>query len=310
MASPIEKPFETARELIEYVSPLNPIWDEARYIFRGQPSDEYKLTPSVCRSGEGSFAFGSPRRMFDKSSSNQVGFELEILRRFLDGCDRSGLVVPGYSEQVKRKLSDHPFLFPESFLPWPPEQLYEIMAVAQHYDVPTRLLDWTERSFVACYFAASSANFELDSMRMPKIAVWALDTTFHDSWKTVKIIRTPGGTSRNQAAQSGLFTTHNVTRYGINDEYQSEALDDVEEIYSRARSLRPLIKMTLPVSEAPELLEMCSKLGVDGSTLFPGYNGVAKMVKDWANVEVGVRMSQSAIDEANADGYDHDPDFH
>lgn len=311
MGSPIEMPFETARELLEYVSPLNPIWDKARYIFRGQPSADYKLIPSVCRTGEGTFAHGAPRRMFDKSSSNQIGFELEILRKFLDGCDRSGLVVPGYSEQLKRKFSEFPFLFPESFLPWPPEQLYEIMAVAQHYDVPTRLLDWTERSYVACYFAAASANFELDSTtHLPLMAIWALDTTFHDSWETVKIIRTPGGTSKNQAAQSGLFTTHNVTRYGINDEYQSEALDDVEEIYSRARSTRPLIKMTLPVTEGPELLHLLSKLGVDGSTLFPGYHGVAKMVRDWANVEVGVRLSQAAIDQANADSYDHDPNFH
>ncbi len=304
MLKPIEMSFDTARKLLDYVSPLNTIWDEGRYIFRGQPSDLYKLIPSVCRNGEGSFAYGSPTRVFDKSSSGQVGFELNILRRFLEGCDRSGLVVPGYSEQVKRKLSDHPRLFPESFLPWPPEQLYEIMAVAQHYDVPTRLLDWTERSFVACYFAAASANFELGSMNMPKIAVWALDTTYHDSWETVKIIRTPGGTSRNQAAQSGLFTTHNVTKYGVNDEYQSEALDDVGEVYSRARSLRPLIKMTLPVSEAPELLELCSKLGVDGATLFPGHHGVAKMVRDWAKIEVGVRHSQSAIDDYNSDNYD------
>lgn len=311
MGSPIEMPFETARELLEYVSPLNSVWDKARYIFRGQPSADYKLIPSVCRTGEGSFAHGAPRRMFDKSSANQIGFELEILRKFLDGCDSSGLPVPGYSEQLKRKFSEFPFLFPESFLPWPPEQLFEIMAVAQHYDVPTRLLDWTERSYVACYFAASSANFELDShTHLPKIAVWALDTTYHDGWETVKIIRTPGGTSRNQAAQSGLFTTHNVTRYGINDEYQSEALDDVKEIYCRGRSSRPLIKTTLPVTEGPELLELLSKLGVDGSTLFPGYHGVAKMVRDWANVEVGVRLSQDAIDQANADNYDHDPDFH
>ncbi|WP_371920575.1 FRG domain-containing protein, partial [Pseudomonas sp. URIL14HWK12:I2] len=146
MGSPTVKTFETARELLDHVSPLNPSWDKARYIFRGQPCDTYKLIPSVCRTGEGSFAHGAPRRMFDKSSGNQIGFELEILRKFLDGCDKSGLPVPGYSEQIKRKLSEHPFLFPESFLPWPPEQLFEIMAVAQHYDVPTRLLDWTERS--------------------------------------------------------------------------------------------------------------------------------------------------------------------
>lgn len=208
-------------------------------------------------------------------------------------------------------LSAQPFFFPEAFVPWPPEQLFEIMAVAQHYDVPTRLLDWTERSYVACYFAAASANFELDShTNLPLLAVWALDTTFHEDWSTVRIVRTPGGTSRNQAAQSGLFTTHNVKEYGVFDEYKSEALDDVEEIYSRSRSIAPLIKMTLPVPEAPELLHLLSKLGVDGSTLFPGYHGVAKTVRDWANTEVGIRLSQAAIEQARQDSYDHDPDFH
>lgn len=300
--------FETARQLLDYVSPLNTIWEEGRYIFRGQPSDLYKLIPSVCRNGEGSFAYGSPARVFDKSSSGQVEFELKILKRFLEGCDRAGLSVPGYSEQIKRLLSDNSLNLPDSFLPWPPQQLYEIMAVAQHYDVPTRLLDWTERSFVACYFAAASANFELGTMNVPKIAVWALDTTYHDSWETVKIIRTPGGTSKNQAAQSGLFTTHNVTEHGVKDEYQPEALDEVNEILSVSRSLRPLIKMTLPVSEAPELLELCSKLGVDGATLFPGHHGVAKMVRDWANIEVGVRHSQSAIDDNEAGEYENDFD--
>jgi hypothetical protein len=187
--------------------------------------------------------------------------------------------------------------------------MYEIMAVAQHYDVPTRLLDWTERSFVACYFAASSANFEVESSKMPRIAIWALDTTHSNDWETASIIRTPGGTSRNQAAQSGLFTTHNVREPSFTDYYQPEALEDVQEIYGIGNTASALLKITLPLFEAPTLLLLCSKLGVDGSTLFPGYHGVAKSVRDWARIEVGVKMSQSAIDQANADSYESDPDF-
>lgn len=303
MRNVFEKPFETARELLDYVSPLNPVWDKGQYIFRGQPSDSYKLTPSVCRRGEGSFAYGSPRRVFDETSSGQVSFEFEVLKRFLLGCDRSGLVLPGYTEQVKRELSEQYYYlnYFETGKPWPPAQLYEIMAVAQHYDVPTRLLDWTERSFVACYFAAAGANLEIDTIAMPRIAIWALDITFADLWETVSLIRTPGGTSRNQAAQSGLFTTHNIATYDVADVYTPEALEDVDEIYTITASPRPLIKMSLPISEAPDLLDLCSKLGVDGSTLFPGFHGVAKMVRDWANVEVGVRHSQSALDDYHAD---------
>lgn len=304
MKTPFEQPFSTARQLFDYMSPLNPVWDYGRYIFRGQPDDSYKLTPSVCRRGAGSFAYGSPRRMFDASSHGQVALELEIFKRFLDGCDKSGLVVPGYTEQLKNKFHNEINSFLSAHIPWPPASLYEIMAVAQHYDVPTRLLDWTERAFVACYFAAASANLEIDSMQMPRIAIWALDTTYARHWKTVKVIRTPGGTSKNQAAQSGLFTTHEVKGYDFNDLYQVEALEEVQEIYETSGTHNPLIKVTLPVSEAPDLLNLCSRFGVDGSTLFPGFHGVAKSVRDWANVEVGVRPSSSLQDEYNLMGRD------
>ncbi len=308
MVNLVEMSFDTAHQLLDFVSPLNPHWSGGRYIFRGQPRDEYKLTPSVCRRGVGSFAYGSPRRVFDASTSGQVSFELEILRKFLEGCDRSGLTVPGYTEEISRMLVDGWDSFQSPDIPWPSTYLYEIMAVAQHYDVPTRLLDWTERSFVACYFAASSANFEFDNASS-RIAIWALDTTYSKHWKTVKVIRTPGGTSKNQAAQSGLFTTHEVTGYDLNDLYQVEALEDVEEIYTVTGSHRPLIKMTLPLAEAPALLDLCSRLGVDGSTLFPGFHGVAKSVRDWANITVGVRPSPTFIDEINLLNRDHDTDY-
>ncbi|MCH7420700.1 FRG domain-containing protein [Pseudomonas mosselii] len=301
MGSPYEIHCETARELIEHLSPLNPIWDAGTFIFRGQGSDDFKLTPSICRRGPGSFADGTPRKAFAYTARNQVNLELEVLRRFLSGCDRSGLAVPGYTEQIKRKMAKEQHFFLSAADPWPQQNMYEIMAVAQHYDVPTRLLDWTERSFVACYFAASSANFELDNGK-ERIAIWALDTSNSDDWNTVSIIRTPGGTSRNQAAQSGLFTTHKVKDYGF-EPYQPEALEDVQEIYGEGATARSLFKFTLPVEQAPELLTMCSKFGVDASTLFPGFHGVAKNVKDWVNLEIGVRPSPSMMDDRYHDAY-------
>ncbi|MCK9750804.1 FRG domain-containing protein [Pseudomonas syringae pv. syringae] len=306
MASPTERHFDTARQLLDYVSPLNEIWKNGQYVFRGQPSDEYKLTPSVCRNDKGSFGYESPRRMFDKSSSGQLYYELEIVKKFLDGCDRSGLIVPGYTEQIRDRLLASRRTFMSGHLPWPQQEMHQIMAVAQHYEVPTRLLDWTDRSFVACYFAASSASFEIDVMGMPKIAVWALETSPAPFWQTVKIIRPPGGTSLNQAAQSGLFSAHQARNYRTDDVYIPDALEDVQEIYETSIGIPAIIKMTLPLSEAPELLDLCSKMGVDGSTLFPGFHGAAKMVKDWANIEIGVRHSQSAIDEHRMDNYDPD----
>lgn len=303
---PLEKVFTTARQLIEFVSPLNAQWASGRYIFRGQPSDQHSLIPSVCRRGAGSFACDSPRRIFGTSITAQVNFEIEVLKRFLDGCDRSGLAVPGYTSEIKKLLTENPGSFLSSNTPWPPSDLYQIMAVAQHYDVPTRLLDWTEKAFVACYFAAASANFKIDSMNPPPLAIWALDTTYADSWETVEVIRTPGGTSKNQAAQSGLFTTHKIKDCNQSGLYQADALEGVAEIYRSSNNPAQLIKMTLPIGEAPELLTLCSQFGVDSSTLFPGYYGVAKGVRDWIKIEIGVRPSSSLIDEYNQQMYDDD----
>ena len=288
--------FTTARDLLEHLSPLNSFWDDSTYIFRGQASDQYKLTPAVCRRGPGSFADGSPRKIFSDTVSSQVHFELEILSKFLEGCDRSGLAVPGYTKEIKLRLARERHMFLSAAMPWPQNDMHEIMAVAQHYDVPTRLLDWTERSFVACYFAASSANFVISS-HFDRIAIWALSTRHSADWQSVSIIRTPGGTSGNQAAQSGLFTTHKVKSPTFRDHYQPEALEEVDEIYGAGGEMDTLIKMTLPVKEAPKLLELCSKLGVDAATLFPGYHGVAKNVRDWAHQEVGIRPTKAFYNE-------------
>ena len=44
---------------------------------------------------------------------------------------------------------------------WPPQSLWSLLGLAQHYGVPTRLLDWSHRSLPAAYFAAASALVKL-----------------------------------------------------------------------------------------------------------------------------------------------------
>ncbi|WP_257110753.1 FRG domain-containing protein [Pseudomonas ficuserectae] len=302
MGTPIEMHFTNARELLDFVSPLNPIWDVGTHIFRGQ-SSQHKLTPFICRRGKGSFADGSPRKAFAFSYSDQVKYEITVIKQFLLSCDRSGLIVPGYTEETKSRITSDPGTFLSAHDPWPQRQVYEILAAAQHYGVPTRLLDWTERSFVSCYFAASGANFEVSS-HDDRIAIWALDTSNSKHWKSVSIIRTPGGSSKNQAAQSGVFTTHKVSHVTYADFYQPEALEEVDEIYGPSGEASVLMKMTLPVREAPSLLRMCSKLGVDASTLFPGYQGVAQSVRDWAKMEIGIKPTNEFYNDYHGNQYD------
>jgi hypothetical protein len=53
---------------------------------------------------------------------------------------------------------------------WPPQGLYEALAIAQHYGVPTRLLDFSSDPLIAAYFAVENPQSDAED-----IAVWAVD---------------------------------------------------------------------------------------------------------------------------------------
>ncbi|ELY91195.1 FRG domain-containing protein [Natrinema altunense] len=50
-----------------------------------------------------------------------------------------------------------------------PRSVWHLLAIAQHYGLPTRLLDWSFSPLVAAYFATRSGDTEHDG------AIWALD---------------------------------------------------------------------------------------------------------------------------------------
>lgn len=275
-----QEDFETARELIEYLSPLNrDRWPRGEYVFRGQPCADYSLAPAAYRTK----SFFSPTRMLgrygDIKGDGQVFFEVQVLIAFLEACDGAGIQVTGDSIELRRLLAnpDHYIRRPSE---WPPEPVFPVLATAQHHGVPTCLLDWTRRSYVAAYFAASGAlRSETQSSHL---AIWALRVFGHEDWENIALIEMPGGTSANLAAQAGVFTVSGIN-VGRGERFESLALEHEQDVYKRqTRDFPGLLKVTLPLEEAGELLRLCDDLGVKGSVLFPGYEGAAREVNDFA----------------------------
>src|SRR5690606_11758126 len=91
---------------------------------------------------------------------------------------------------------------------WPNPKLFEVMALAQHHGVPTRLLDWCRTPYVAVYFAATTALRRYRSWtNQDRIAVWAFNIETENLYRdNLDVIRVPGSVSANLAAQAGVFT--------------------------------------------------------------------------------------------------------
>lgn len=269
----------SARELIDKLSPLDNMWNGPYrdYIYRGQQQADFKLIPSTFRGNFLNLIKGIEKE--EITNDLQVFFEIEYLRLFILGCDRTGISVPGYDYSIREMMLRSMDKFIKIPGSWPSPDFYQILAFAQHHGLPTRLLDWTRRSYVAAYFAAAAALSANETTG--RLAIWALNTLGHRTWETLALIDVPGATSINLAAQSGLFTLPLGEKFrGAN--FSPIGIEEEPDVYryslQESEGVSPLICYTLPIDEAEELLALCRKLGVGGATLFPGVEGVVREV--------------------------------
>ena len=158
---------------------------------------------------------------------------------------------------------------------WPGEDLLDLLAMAQHHSVPTRLLDWTRNPYAAIYFAASDALRRIaDGESEGSLAVWAFDTASVNHYREdVRTFRPPGSVSPHLAAQSGVFTVQMLG--GV----RGEPLDvePLETVFAKLPD-SPLTKFTVPITASPRLVRYCERVGVSGARMFPSADGAGQAV--------------------------------
>jgi hypothetical protein len=141
---------------------------DGNHLFRGVASVRYTLTPSV----------GRPREAYNY----RLGIEKALFEQF----KREALPL-----LVSRPSND-----------------WEWLALAQHYGVPTRLLDWSESPLVGLFFAVWGNDDEdagLYIIRRPaEVKVQGTDP-FH---VPNVCFFYPGYVTQRLMSQSGLFTVH------------------------------------------------------------------------------------------------------
>lgn len=296
---------DSAGQFLDILARRNPIWgpNPSDWIFRGHADSTWGLTPTAMREdvvlGLGPNAPIGPRNDYE----SQVRAEAKLIVEFLEAVDREGLPVPAapYSvwSDTRETIQGAIERASGGHQKWPPDHLRGLVALAKHYGIPSRLLDWTQDSFIAAYFAASDAaegnSSGKDSSTSESLAVWAyrlkaIPDIFRRGQIKVDIIRVPRASNRRLHAQKGLFTLVEFRRVKGDGPATHAPLDDLlldhieehdpERSLFRYKSLPMFRKIELPKSQAGCLLRLLSVEGVDGGSVFPGYPGAARMVEE------------------------------
>ncbi|AYG64335.1 FRG domain-containing protein [Rhizobium jaguaris] len=210
-------------------------FDRGRFLFRGQGSESWPLISSFDR-----WFKGERRYKAEASKKLMTLFEQET----------EGL-------QIDRDIWSDP---------------NRRLGLAQHYGVPTRLLDWSESPYVAAFFAFAgldaNALIEGHESYVKNVAVWCIDRCVANVWSSeagVEIIHVPSYGNERLRNQLGWFTLLKAP-YDSLEEYVSH-FDEAPAALRR---------FSIPATDVRRALADLELMGMNFSRIYPGVDGSAR----------------------------------
>lgn len=138
---------------------------------------------------------------------------------------------------------------------------WELLSIAQHTGLPTRLLDWSHIPLVAVFFAVSENQNNDGAIFIYKPKKYIRDDIKSPFNIDLEIgLYQPNTSSNRLANQYGYFTIHKNPKTALNDSNKDGYLE----------------KLIIPSNLKLELCQMLNQYGINYLTLFPDLEGLSK----------------------------------
>lgn len=265
---------------------------DAKHIFRGQRCSDWKLIPTAFRNLNSNEEINSLKVL--KSGNGHYLPELTDFINFIKGLNSLGYKIEDDSfKLINSTLIDEKFKAFDLIKYFPkPEQLKEL-ALAQHYGVNTRLLDFTFNPNKAIFFASEKIKHP-NKEDSSKIGIWAIPERLIEICQEdfyLKRIFVEGFQNKNMTAQQGLFINYfkgqSIDENLFNTEGKIKSLDEYLFDYNKSSDNERLINekigkpslFTLSHRVAWQVFKRLEILNINWMTIQPDLDGVKKEVE-------------------------------
>ena len=264
-------------------------------VFRGMEDSEWELVPYAYRD-EGKAilkamtkaCINGPMSLvgIDKAKLDQIYYEIIPLIWFWDTANRRGLRVPDIPHHHRGDaFFEADGLIKETIRKSDFSDWLEIAALAQHYGIPTRLLDWSYDMETAIFFATRNISEEQIILYPDRcFSIWEMikPMTFSVN-DAIRLVVPDYCDNPNIRAQCGLFST--IITGNPGERFDKFVEESVNHMDAGMRSLLyenkipVLFRIDVKYSEVPRIKQILENRGSSHDRYHPSLLDVVESMK-------------------------------